>query len=360
MLACCTRVLGVERALPGRDRPNPSSGVAGSAWRHADVPSSAVGRVDAPRGGRQPRRVTCVRIVAVAFALASTFAHGVAHAQQELATIAAVHGACERARERTAPRLYVIRVEYALGRFDEEEGRLHVDTRRNLRALDGHVSLLLSGLEPIAFDADADAARALREAARSGAVLRVGFFLGFDDARRQSCVVRGPHAVTIVRADLAFAELVTANGERLARTETDRLRAWLEDRAALAVPGEGPRGAVGTATFDDGRPPPEAWQRALDTEPVRSRFARCHAEGVERGAESEAHVVVRLNVETRTGRIRRADVALSSLGDADEARCIASALGAVRLPPAPASWQADVVDLSVPVRLAADGARARR
>ena len=56
-------------------------------------------------------------------------------------------------------------------------------------------------------------------------------------------MVRSAHAVTIVRADLAFAELVS-EGRALARTETDRLRAWLDDQEGLAVPGEGPRGVA--------------------------------------------------------------------------------------------------------------------
>ena len=245
--------------------------------------------------------------------------------------------------------LYVMQVEYRLGRYDEEDARLYVNTRRNLRALEGHVSLMLSGLEPIAFEVPDGEVSALRSAASRGAVLRVGFFLGFDDSTRQHCVVRSAHAVTIVRADLAFAEL-TADGRALARTETDRLRAWRDDQEGLAVPGEGPRGVVGAASFDNAQVPPEPWQRALEAPPVRARFGQCHAEGVARGAAQEGRVVVRLNVESRTGRIRRADVALSSLGDDEEATCVARALGAAQLGPGPSSW-AEVVDLSVPVRL---------
>lgn len=275
----------------------------------------------------------------------------VAHADEELTALGAVHEACDATREQTRPRLYVIEVQYRLGAHRADREQLYVDTRRNLSALEGHVSLLLSGLEPIAFEADEERARALREAQANGARLRVGFFLGFDEPGRQPCVVRGPHAVTIVRADLAFAELVTASGERLARTENDRLRAWLDDQGDLGIPGEGPRGAVGTASFDNAQPPPEAWQRALAAAAVRARIGQCHAEGVRRGASPEGQVVVRMNVESRTGRVRRADVAISSIGDAEEAECIARALGSSgQLPSAPSSWP-EVVDLSVPVRL---------
>ncbi len=279
---------------------------------------------------------------------------GVARADEELTALGAVHEACEATREQTRPQLYVIEVTYRLGVHRADRERLYVDTRRNLSALEGHVSLLLSGLETIAFDADEEQARALREAQASGARLRVGFFLGFDEPGRQPCVVRGAHAVTIVRADLAYAELVTASGERLARTESDRLRAWLDDQGDLAIPGEGPRGAVGTASFDNAQPPPEAWQRALAAAAVRARIAQCHTEGVARGAAPEGQVVVRMNVESRTGRVRRADVAISSIGDAEEGECIARALGgSAQLPSAPASWP-EVVDLSVPVRLTAN------
>lgn len=275
-------------------------------------------------------------------------------AQDELTELGAVHEACETARSRAHKPLHVLRVEYRLGRYDEDDALLYVNTRRNLRALDGHVSLLISGLEPIAFEVQPDAVPELRRASAGGATLRVGFFLGFDDAMRQPCVVRGAHAVTIVRADLAFAELVGEDGQRLARMETDRLRAWLEDREALAIPGSGPRGVVGAASFENAQAPPEAWQRALEASSIRARFAECHAEGLARGAAAHGRVIVRLNVETRTGRIRRADVALSSLGDQEEAECVARAVASAQLTPGPSSWQAEVVDLSVPVRVIDD------
>jgi hypothetical protein len=274
-----------------------------------------------------------------------------------LATLDAVHEACAEAREAVHPELYVLELD-AGWRFAPHRPRadeLPVDTRRNLRALDGRVSVLLTGFEPVGFDADEAQARALREAARAGTTLRIGFFLGFDEPRRAPCVVRNRHAVTIVRADLAFAELVSSAGERVARTETDRLRAWTDDREALAIPGEGPRGAVGEARFSNGTAAPASWQQALANPELRGAVAQCHAAGVQRGAAGDGQVVVRLNVETRTGRVRRADVALSSLGDDEEAECLARAVGRhAGLGPGPSSWQAEFVDLTVPLRLAAD------
>lgn len=272
---------------------------------------------------------------------------------EQLSSLNAVHRACETSRERSRPRLYELEVQYRLGIYHEDTGRLLVDTHRNLSALDGRVQLLISGLERVGFDVEPEQSEQLREAARAGARLRIGFFLGFDDPDRAPCLVRNAHAVTIVRADLAYAELVSSAGERVVRSESDRLRAWMDDQGALAIPGEGPRGAVGTASFDNAQPPPEAWQRAVSSAGVRARIAQCHAEGVARGAAEEGEVVVRMNIEARTGRVRRADVAISSLGENTEAECIARAIGSTQLPPGPAGWP-EAVDLSVPVRVTTD------
>lgn len=272
-----------------------------------------------------------------------------------LGALSAVHDACASIGQSRHADLYTVDVDPGWRFESAEEGTLYVDTRRNLTALDGQVSILVSGFDPIGFEADGEQVGRLRDLQEAGARLRLGFFLGFDNPTRQPCLVRNEHAVTIVRADLATAELVSSTGEVITRAETDRLAAWQDDHDALTIPGEGPRGAVGQARFADGQSPPDTWQRALAAQGVRNRFGRCHGEGVQRGAAAEGQVVVRLNIETRTGRIRRADVALSSLGDTDEAECIARSLGGhVSLPAGPSSWQAEVVDLSVPVRLAAD------
>jgi hypothetical protein len=274
---------------------------------------------------------------------------------QRLESLAAVHEACGSVSERDRPALYAMQVEYRLGIYHEDSGRLLVDTRRNLRALDGRVSVLIGGLERVGFDVAPEQTDALRQAARAGARLELGFFLGFDEPGRQPCLVRNEHGVTIVRADLAYAELVGQDGARIARSESDRLRAWQDDESALAIPGQGPRGAVFAASFDNAQPPPEPWQRTLSSAAVRARIGQCHAEGIAQGSSPEGQVVVRMNVETRSGRVRRSDVAISSLGNDAEAQCIARALGSVaQLPPAPPDWRAEAVDLSVPVRVVAD------
>lgn len=269
-----------------------------------------------------------------------------------LESIEAVHAACAEVREAEMAALHVLEVEPGWRFGPTRDGALTLDTGRNFDAFDGHVSVLVPRAERVGFEVSEEDAARLR---RANARLRVGFFIGFDDSTRQPCLVRSRFAVTIVRADLAYVELIDEAGERLARAETDRLRAWNDDREALAIAGEGPRGAVDAARFSNGSAPPDTWQTALQSAATREAIARCHVEGVARGAAPEGRVVVRLNVETRTGRVRRADVALSSLGDTEEAECIARALGSsATLPAGPASWQAEVVDLAVPVRLVTD------
>ncbi|MGE0786768.1 MAG: hypothetical protein AB7S26_13935 [Sandaracinaceae bacterium] len=292
-----------------------------------------------------------MRSLAPMVILALSLAPGSARADAEaLESVAAVHEACEQAREGGRPHLYVIDVDD--GWRTAGQDHLRVEVRRNLRAFDGHVAILLTHFQSIEFEIeDAERIASLRRAAQEGARLRLGFFLGFDDPNRQACLVRNEHAVTIVRADLAFAEL--RQGETaLARAEDDRLRAWQDDQETLAIPGEGPRGAVGDARFTNGAAAPESWQHALAAAETRGLIGRCHADGVQRGAAPDGQVVVRLNIETRTGRIRRADVALSSVSDDAEAECIAHAVGqTTTLSAAPPEWRADVVDLAVPVRV---------
>src|SRR5690606_35920439 len=96
--------------------------------------------------------------------------------------------------------------------------------------------------------ASPERARALRQHARG---LRVGFFLGFDGVG-QSCVIRPAVGVTLVRAELAFVELVDGEGEVLAREDSERLRAWLDDEEQDAIAGEGPRAEVSEVSVERG------------------------------------------------------------------------------------------------------------
>lgn len=274
-----------------------------------------------------------------------------------LLTATDVANACAEASAGEHARLYSIVLDrgWRLGAVETELGDdgsvtssfAPVDTRRNLRALRGSVELMPAGLETIGFVAS-EARRTELEAARTGgALLRVGFFLGFDDPERSACLVRGAHAVSLIRMDVAFVELLDAEGRVLAREDTDRYASWSDDRGRGAIPGSGPRALVGEATVGSSRAP-AGWQGALGA--VGSELGRCHAEGVERGADGDATVRVRVSVE-RSGHVAASTVEIANVGDVDELRCIERAFSAVTLPAGPPELPARV-DVLVPVRLA--------
>ncbi|MCA9573783.1 MAG: hypothetical protein R3B40_14995 [Polyangiales bacterium] len=236
--------------------------------------------------------------------------------------------ACEGARDTGPRRLYQVMVEsgdWQFAAYDEGRGALPVDARPSLRVLAGVAAFLPSGLERLEFPVDEEGAATLRERSARGA-LRVGFFLGFDGQPARACLVRGPATQSLVRGDLAYLELLDADGALVVRAEYDRLRAWADDPARVEVPGEGPRVVFGDPTSAHrGVRPAAAW-----IDPVRGRAAhiarRCYEPALARGARAHAMVVVRLTVDGSTGDVRAADVELSTLGDAEGARCIADAL----------------------------------
>ena len=158
-----------------------------------------------------------------------------------LGGLGALKAACREAREPGRRRLYVVE----LGRYhfdvaDREEGFLPLDTTHNLSAFGGAAALFPSDMETIGFHASERRRRALRNARRAGARLRVGFFLGFD-GEGQPCVIRPSVGVTTVRMDVAFLELVDERGRVIARDDTERLRAWSDDLQHEVVAGAGPR-----------------------------------------------------------------------------------------------------------------------
>lgn len=245
---------------------------------------------------------TCLAVVAIAVSFSGTV-----KAEAPITDVRALHGACRDA-ERTGPReLYVVEVRrWRFGEYDREHGVLVVDTRRNLRVLGGAAEILPTGLETIGFVANRTRARELRE--REGSRLRLGFFLGFD-GHGQPCVIRPAVSVTLVRADLAFVEMLDERGRVVAREDTERLRAWQDDAERDAIPGEGPRGRVEAGDL------PGPLQATLSREATRAALARCHVAAVERGANPEARVVVRVEPE-------EARVAISSLGDEEGDACV--------------------------------------
>ena len=270
-----------------------------------------------------------------------------------LDTLEAVRSACEESAVSGPRTLYTITVARGGFRFlpyDAEAGVLALDTRRNLRAFDGSLEVFPSGRERIGFAASAERAEMLRTLS-ARATLRVGFFLGFDDSTRSHCVIRAALATSTARIDIGFIELVDADGSVLAREETERFRAFADD--AQAVPGEGPRAAIGAAEVLRGGANAANVARTIErSRDALSRAAgQCYADAVTRGAPSEASVVVRLMVDSATGAITQSRAEVSTLNDDVAAQCIAEQFRGV---PRAAGAPGTGVVVRVAVRLTAD------
>jgi hypothetical protein len=277
-----------------------------------------------------------------------------------LTELAELHAACRSAQQDGPRALYALTLEprgYDFAPYDAEDGVLWVDTRRNLRALGGSAQVFPTGFERVGFDGSAERARLLREARARGARLRVGFFLGFDERDGTLCLLRPAMGVTTAKIDLAYVELVDTDGSVLARQETERLRAYLDDPERQSIPGEGPRGSFeAPAVVSGGRPLPASWRASLVGAPsgdLGPRITRCYEAALGRGAERDARVLLRLSVDPETGRVARSDVELTTLGDTEGARCVARALADGLSLPA-AQGASGPVELRLPVRLVAD------
>jgi len=295
-----------------------------------------------------------VALAAVGWASVPATPAGAQDRPARLESLRDLQGACRRAEGEGPRELNVVSFgggRWSFGRYDGRDGFLPINTRQNLRAFRGAAELFPAGMEEVGFVVGAERAAELRRRA-SGLTLRVAFFLGFDNSRRTMCLVRPAVGVTTVRMDVAYLELVGRGGRIVARQDTDRLRAWLDDAERDGVPGEGPRGAIGAATRGDGAGiAPESWQQAIAAEnrgPVARALGRCHTAGIERGA-SDGSVVVRVEVDGRSGRVSGAEVELSSIGDDQAAACVAQALSRIAFPPEAA--MGGRVVLSMPVRL---------
>lgn len=320
---------------------------------------------DPDPGARQLVRVMSARRVSVVLLLAAGSLAGasapgsIARADDEraLTTLEDVHAACRDAEAYPARDLLTVEVQpgWSFGALDED-GFLAIRARRSFRAVGARVELFAAHMETLGIVATPERAATLETERERGARLRLGFFIGFDEPDRTACLLRSRHAVTTVRMDVAYVELVARDGTVLAREDSDRYRAWRDDRERQDVPGSGPRAALGEATTPSGAAP-EAWQQALTTAAqgaVGRALAQCHRDGVARGAEETARVIVRLRVDGRTGRVTESTPAISNLGDSDEGTCVAAALRGVTLSPGPGEWGGRTIDLDVPVRLAAD------
>jgi hypothetical protein len=246
------------------------------------------------------------------FALSMLTLPSLASAEVEVESLETLHDACHSAPRRDRAVLYMTQLEnFRFHAHDARSGLLAVDTRRNFRILEGAAELFPSGLESIGFPATRDRAGELR---RYGRKLRVGFFLAFDGG--QACLVRPAAAVTTVRIDVAYVELLNGRGQVLAREDTERLRAWRDDD----VPEPGL--SFGELEVQEGD--------AIVTGALQSKRAAllaCFTSAVARGATRRAMVTLRLRVTG--GRVAHVETELSSLGDREGVECLrASLLGA--------------------------------
>ncbi|MFK8003705.1 MAG: hypothetical protein AB8H86_29345 [Polyangiales bacterium] len=246
-----------------------------------------------------------------------------ARAEVEVETLETLHDACHSAPRRDRAVLYTTQLEnFRFQAHDARSGVLAVDTRHNFRILEGAAELFPSGLESIAFPATRDRAGELR---RYGRKIRVGFFLAFDGG--QACLVRPAAAVTTVRIDVAFVELLNGRGQVLAREDTERLRAWRDDD----VPEPGL--SFGELEVQEGD---ALVARTLQSK--REALSACFSSAVSRGASRRAVVTLRLRVAG--GRIAEVATELSSLGDREGVECLRTSLlgapangaGQVRVP----------------------------
>ncbi len=307
---------------------------------------------------RPPRSVGLLLAAAVWLALGADASAQAAPRGRVLADLGAVHTACRRAEREGPRRLYSMEVApagYAFATYDDEEGKLWVDSRRNLVALEGAVQLLPTGLESIGFTTSEERASLLRAARARGAKLRIGFFLGFDGRSGTLCLLRPAAGVTTARIDVAYVELLDSDGSVLAREDTERLRAYLDDPERRPIPGRGPRGLVGEPTLLRGARavPPSLRASLVSPSPaVLEAFGRCHGAAVRRGATRDAQVVVRLVVDGASGRVAASEVELTTLGDAEGATCVAEALARAVVPEPQGG--PGTIELRVPVRLVAD------
>lgn len=283
-----------------------------------------------PCGGRRVARAAVIALLVSVICVDAPAAAQGPRGGRPLGDYASLREACEAASEVGRRELYQVSVatgDWRFGTYDEGREALLVDARPSLRVLSGVAAFLPSGLEEIEFPVDVAAASALRERA-AASTLRVGFFLGFDGAGAQACLMRGAASQNLLRGDLAYVELVDAEGALVVRAEYDRLRAWLDDPGRVVVAGEGPRADIGDPSSRDASVHPEGAWVARARAQLAGLVERCYVPALSRGASSRASVIVRLTLNGETGAVRDAEVELSTLGDTVGARCVASELRA--------------------------------
>lgn len=263
-----------------------------------------------------------------------------------LSSLEQVHAACRAADEFSDhERLYSVLVDGPVPlqrHVDDEDGTVvfRLVYTRTPTAFGGRVQLVPARLESMGFPANEDRERTLEQALALGARLRIGFFLGFDDPRRRSCLVRPPQGVTTVRIEFAFVELVDAAGSVVAREDHERLRAWREGslRARASEPSARILPLDGSA---------ELWARVLESGQPERQLRACHDASLARSGRRAVLQQVRLEVRARTGDVAEAVVEAGNAGDDDLNACVLSVFRGLTFGPIGGSFRTVILRVRV-------------
>ena len=236
------------------------------------------------------------------------------------------------ARERVARQLNVVALPSTQFRFieyDEDRSELEIDTRRNLRAFGGDVELFPAGFAGLRVT-PADARRLVDLQRRGQLSLRIAFVLGAGTSDRPCFAVSRPGAPTVVRIEVAYLELVGAEGRVLARKDTERYEDLVEELRAARALGAGPSVVISGPTVS-GDTAVAAVFAGEAARPIQRSLLDCYRQGLRLNARLQGALVVAIEIQS-SGQVRSARLEVDSLGDAATSGCILAALRAVPMP----------------------------
>jgi hypothetical protein len=210
-------------------------------------------------------------------------------------------------RAQTLARTYHVWVPangFGLGRYNEAEQELELDGDRALRALDGALTLDLTGIDDVAFRATPEQARQWAAAKRQGKLSLTVYFR----ASGERC------------AGNAAARIFRMEGLPLWwELEVDSAPVAVADEEGLPVdkPGSARSFRVDKVLLDTEMPRPDAGKDRLAG--AQGALNRCAQAARRRGS-----LVVSFNVQD--GHVRNPQVVLDAARDEDTARCVSKAI----------------------------------
>jgi hypothetical protein len=217
-------------------------------------------------------------------------------------------GISETPASQALSRIYQLRVPsrgFAFGRYHEEEQELELDASRPLRALDGALTLDLTGADDVTFRASPAQMKEWSAAKRDGGLTLTVYFRASGD----HCA--GNPAVRIFRMEGApvWFQLEGSSGGVLAATD--------EEGLPVDRPGALRSFHVNKVLLDTDAPRPDVGKDRLVA--AQSALDRCAQAARRRGS-----LVVGFSVED--GRVHNPQVIMDAARDEDTARCITQAL----------------------------------